>query len=529
VPGGLNRGVRALDRLFAAAAAAALAAALASCGGGGGGAPAPAPVPAPPPASGDIELTDPTGYSVAATAALPANTAETHAVTHQTITLPGGAIVYTAQAGHLVARDPAGAPEAAFFHVSYTMDGANAATRPVTFFYNGGPGSSTVWLHLGSYGPKRLVTGLPSTTAPTPFPLVDNMETLLDTTDLVFVDAVGTGYSQAIAPNHNSTFWGVDKDAAAFRDFVVRWLSANNRSASPKYLFGESYGTTRTPIVAHLLETAGVHLDGIVLLSSVLNYATNCTGASDSISCAGFVPSYAQAGAYYHLAAAASPDSTSNAQQLRSFVSATYDPAVVVWFSQHTPPTSTLSAQLEGLTGLRAQAWTSFLNVDPDNFRASLVAGSLIGRYDARVSAPSGSTLNRDGDPSSTLISAQFAQAIGPYLRQTLRYTNSSTYITSGSAINSWDFRHDGLPVPDVIPDLAAALALRPTLKVLSLNGYHDLATPFLQTERDLARLGSVPNVTLRYYDSGHMAYLDDAARVRQKQDLRTFYLGGSP
>lgn len=522
--------MRAIDRLFAATASAALAAALASCGGGGGGGAAP-PVqaPAPAPSSGDSPLDDPTAYSVAATASLPASTAEAHAVTRHTIHLPGGAIAYTAQAGHLVARDPAGTPQASFFHVSYTVDGANAATRPVTFFYNGGPGSATVWLHLGSYGPKRLATGFPSTTAPTPFPLVDNMETLLDTTDLVFVDAVGTGFSQAISPHNNRTFWGVGKDAAVFRDFVVRWLAANGRGASPKYLLGESYGTTRAPIMARLLETAGVRLDGIVLLSSVLNYATNCTGAPAAISCAGFVPSYAQAGAYHGAAPASQPDSTANAQLMRGFVTATYDPTVIVWFSQHAPPSQSVAAQLEGLTGLRAQVWAANVNVDPETYRSSLIAGALIGRYDARVSAPTGSPLARDGDPSSTLIAAQFAQAIGPYLRQTLRYSSGSSYMTSSGAISIWDFRHDGLPVPDAIPDLAATLALRPELKVLVMHGYQDLATPFLQTERDLARLGDVPNISHRYYDSGHMMYLDDASRMRQKQDLRAFYTGVAP
>jgi carboxypeptidase C (cathepsin A) len=522
--------VQALDRLFAATAAAALAAALVSCGGGGSGpaSPAPGPAPAPAPSSGTT-FDDPTSYSVAATASLPAGTGEAHATSKHSVALPTGTIAYTAQAGHLVARDPSGAAQASFFHVTYTMDGADPATRPVTFFYNGGPGSATVWLHLGSYGPKRLVTGLPSTTAPTPFPLVDNMETLLDTTDLVFVDAVGTGYSQAISPNTNGTFWGVDKDAAVFRDFVVRWLAANGRTASPKYLFGESYGTTRAPVMARMLETAGVRLEGIVLLSAVLNYATNCAGASATISCAGFVPSYAQAGAYYQAAPASAPDSAANAQLMRSFVSTTYDPAVVVWFSQHTPTPAPLAAQLEGLTGLRAQLWTANVNIDPDVYRGNLITGTLIGRYDARVSAPAGSALAQGGDPSSTLIASQFAQAIGPYLRDSLGYKSVSTYMTGSNAIASWNFGHDGNPVPDVIPDLAATLALRPTLKVLALNGYHDLATPFHQTERDLARLGSVPNLTLRYYDSGHMTYLDDTARVKQKQDIRAFYLGAPP
>jgi carboxypeptidase C (cathepsin A) len=518
-------------RIAGAALLAAAAIFAASCGGGGGGgAPAPTPPPVTPPAAnGDVPLVDAASYSVAAAASLPQGAAEGEAVTHHTIALPSGALAYTARTGHLVARDPAsGAAQASFFYVAYTKDGAAAAARPVTFFYNGGPGSATVWLHLGSFGPKRLVTGDPATNAPTPFPLVDNMETLLDVSDLVFVDAVGTGYSEAIAPNTNQSFFGVDRDAAVFRDFVTRWLAVNARAASPKYLFGESYGTTRTAVLAHLLETAGVHLEGIVLQSSVLNYASNCDGDGATVSCAGFVPSYGQAGAYYHLASAALADSTANAAQLRTFVRDVYDPAVVTWFSQHTVP-APLPAQMQAQTGLAASFWASNVNIEPATYRSNLIPGTLIGRYDARVSAPNGSALTQGGDPSSAFISAQFNGAIGPYLSGTLGYSNASPYVTSTNAFLTWDYQHDGNPVPDVIPDLAAALALAPQLKVLSLNGYHDLATPFLQTERDLQRLGPQPNLTVRTYDGGHMTYLDDAARVREKADLRVFYGGTTP
>jgi len=525
----LNPLMRAIpSRLAAAFALAAASAVLMSCGGGGSGGAAPAPVPAPPPSVQDAPLDDPVNYSVAASASLSGAT-EGEAVTHHTIALPSGAIAYTAHAGHVTARDPvSSAPEASFFYIAYTADGANTATRPVTFFYNGGPGSSTVWLHLGSFGPKRLVTGDPSTTAIAPFPLVDNMETLLDTSDLVFVDAIGTGYSQAIAPNTNQSFWSVDRDAASFRDFVTRWLAANGRNASPKYLFGESYGTTRTPIVAHLLETAGVHLDGIVLQSSILNYGANCDGASNTVSCAGFLPSYGQTGAYYHLATAALPDVDANAQQLRNFTATSYDPAVVVWFSQKMPPSTDLANQLQAQTGMSASIWTTRVNREPSTYRSTLMAGTLIGRYDARVSAPSTSALAREGDPSSTFITPSFTAGISNYLRVDLKYTSPNAYATGSDAINTWDFRHDGNDLPDVIPDLAAALALHPTMKVLSLNGYHDLATPFLQTERDLARLGQLPTLTLRFYSGGHMTYLDDTSRAKEKQDLRSFYTGAA-
>jgi carboxypeptidase C (cathepsin A) len=152
----------------------------------------------------------------------------------------------------------------------------------------------------------------------------------------------------------------------------------------------------------------------------------------------------------------------------------------------------------------------------------------MLGRYDARVSAKNNSPLTSQGDPSSTFIAAQFDMAIGPYLQNTLKYSSAATYASTGLAGNAWDFRHDGNALPDVIPDLAAALALHPQMKVLSLNGYHDLATPFFQTERDLARLGQLPNLTLRFYDGGHMTYLDDASRAKEKQDLRSFYTGAA-
>src|SRR5258705_2160610 len=243
---------------------------LAACGGGGGGGNSSTPNP---PAA---VFTDPVTYASGPNASL-ASAAEITAVTRHQLVLNGVTLNYTATAGHMTAKAlGTGAAQASFFYVAYTVDGRDAATRPVTFFYNGGPGSATVWLHLGSFGPKRLAAGAPSTSVPTPFPLVDNAESLLDVSDLVFVDAVGSGLSQAIAPNSNRTFWGVDEDAGAFRDFVMTYAIVMNRAASPKFLFGESYGTTRSAVLANKLEAAGVGLKGVVLQSSVLNYNNNC-------------------------------------------------------------------------------------------------------------------------------------------------------------------------------------------------------------------------------------------------------------
>ncbi len=214
--------------------------------------------------------------------------------------------------------------------MAYTLDGADLNTRPVTFFYNGGPGSASVWLHLGSFGPKRLVTNAPSTTTPMPFAFVDNTESLLVVSDLVFVDAIGTGFSQAITPNNNRTFWGTDPDAAAFRDFVMRYLTANNRNGSPKFLFGESYGTPRSAILVSLLESAGVTMTGVVLQSSILNYNSNCSIFSVvSISCYAYLPSYAAVGAWLNLVTPPQPVAQLPAYmaQMRTVASTQYDPA----------------------------------------------------------------------------------------------------------------------------------------------------------------------------------------------------------
>ena len=524
-----RKGIRNLFRtggLVAILATATLA--LSSCGGGGGGAAAPAPASPPtlpPPSNGNQPYSDPTIYSSAASASLAATVVEAAAITRHQINLNGTTVDYTATAGHLTARDPTtGVQEASFFYVAYTLDNQAAATRPVTFFYNGGPGSATVWLHLGSFGPKRLVTGDPSTSAPTPFALVDNAETLLDTSDLVFVDAIGAGLSQAIAPNTNQTFWGVDQDAHVFRDFIVRYLTVNNRLASPKFLFGESYGTTRSAVLANVMEAAGVGLKGVVLQSSVLNYNSNCGVVNLILSCAGYLPSYGETGAYFNLASPAPADPVAYAQQLRDFTVNTYMPADVVFLTNHVLPTTAVLSQLQGFTGIPVSLWQSNFNLTPGVFQARLRPGFLIGRYDARVIAPAGSALASEGDPSSTFISAQFSSTIASYLVNFLQYGNSSTYVLLGSAINTWDFSHDGHMLPDTIPDLAAAFAQNPNLRVLAVNGYHDLATPFFQTEVDLARLGSMPNISVRNYAGGHMTYLDDTSRPLERADLQVFY-----
>lgn len=497
---------------------------LGGCGGGGGDAPSQQPPPTGGGQPGEIERNDPAVYSSSPMGSLP-GAEEAAAVTKHTLTLDGVALAYTARAGHLIARHPTtDFPQASMFYVAYTLDGADPATRPVTFFYNGGPGSATVWLHLGSFGPKRLVSGVPETTAARPFPLVDNADSLLDSSDLVYVNAVGSGRSQAIAPYINQQFWGVDVDAAIFRDFIRRYLDVNGRRASPLILYGESYGGPRTAVLARLLQLDGLAPDGLVLQSPALDYNSNCgVSGTPGMSCAGYLPSYAAVGAFHRLTAPVPTDLDLWLTGARDFTRQSYGPAVGAWLGAGTKSPE-LWQPLADLTGMPAAQWQLQFNLGPTTYRERLLPGQLIGRYDGRMSAPLGSELAREGDPSSTWLTSSFAGAIDPYLSGTLKYRNGSTYVLASNAIQQWDFGHDGRALPDTVPDLQAALDADPALRVLAVNGVHDLATPFHTTELDLARLGASPRVAVRNYPGGHMSFLDDSTRPRQRADLQAFY-----
>ena len=469
---------------------------------------------------------DPVVYSGAPTASL-ASPAEGNATVQKSISVDGRKLDYTANTGHLTATDlKTGQPASSFFYVAYTAGTQPAAQRPVTFFYNGGPGSASLWLHLGAFGPRRLATSFPSTVPPaTPVQLVDNQETLLDHSDLVFVDAIGTGYSQAVAPQTNAQFWGVDSDAAAFRDFVRRYLAATDRQASPLYLFGESYGGPRTAVLANLLESAGVRVAGVMLQSPAMNYNSNC-GVFDPglLSCEGYLPSYAAVSAYHNNGGKLPTDFSSVLQGVRTFAASSYRSEVGPFIASKVPPGDATVAQLATYTGLPALTWRQDFAMVPGAYRSRLLPGQMIGRYDARVIAPIGSALTVDGDPSLTVVNSAFVGTIRNYLETELRYTAKTPYLSFNSVLGGWNFTHDGKALPDSIPDLAAALTLNPALKVMAISGYHDLATPFYQTELDMARLGAGANIQIRNYDSGHMSYLDDRVRRLQKADLRAFY-----
>ncbi|MEM5403816.1 MULTISPECIES: S10 family serine carboxypeptidase-like protein [Paraburkholderia] len=502
--------------------------------------------------------TDPIAYSPNANDGLAASqVAEKAAIMHYQWTSGKTTINYTTTTGHLTASDANGNPEATMSYVAYTAPATNGSPRPVTFIYNGGPGSSSIWLRLGSFAPTRVATPDPLLTNWPNFPLVNNAESLIDTTDMVFIDPPGTGLSEAILPNTNQKFWGCDPDVNVMRDFIKRYLAVNNRGSSPIYLYGESYGTPRTDMLALALEAAGVQLTGIVLQSSILNYfadAIEATAITDSTAglvldtdtLAGYYPGYAEVAAYFNLVSPPLIDQGLFALQSEIFATGQYKhfrKYAQSWVLSQLgipdalgkpvfPPEKTLDSW-RWPSSLTLQALNGYFNVNP--FNNELIPGTTIGRYDGRVSLPnSDPRLQSDGDPSDILISQPFTTALATQMPDYLGYTApNATYMPlNDNIIEVWDFSHDGQPLPDTLPDLLGAIQLNPQLKVLAENGYHDLATPFFNTEKQLARLQTVaglsPNLQVNFFQGGHMIYLDDVARPKMKADLVSYY-GGQP
>ncbi|MBR8213926.1 S10 family serine carboxypeptidase-like protein [Burkholderia vietnamiensis] len=500
---------------------------------------------------------DPVAYSMNATDGLaPAQVAEKAAVMHYQWKSGGTTIDYTTTTGHLTAQDANGNAEASMSYVAYTAPSANSKPRPVTFVYNGGPGSSSIWLRLGSFAPTRVATPDPLFGSNWPnYPLVDNAESLIDTTDLVFIDPPGTGLSEAVLPNTNQKYWSSDADVNIMRDFIQRYLNVNGRSASPLYLYGESYGTPRTDMLALALESAGVHLTGIVLQSAILNYfadaveAVAITQSTDGLlldtdTVAGYLPGYAAVAEYFNQVSPTPVNPYLYALQTELFTTLIYNQ--LQRYSQSwvlsqlgipdalgTPvfPSDATLRLWSIPSSLTMQALRGYFNANP--FGTSLLPGTTIGRYDGRVSLPnSDPRLQTDGDPSDILISQPFTNALATQMPDYLGYTApNATYLPlNDNIIQVWDFSHDGQPMPDTIPDLLGALQLNPKLQVLAENGLHDLATPFFNTEKQLARLQTVkglnPKLQVNFFQGGHMTYLDDVARPQMKRDLMIFYQG---
>jgi carboxypeptidase C (cathepsin A) len=482
--------------------------------------------------------------------------AEKSSVTPHSVQIGGRAIAFKATAGTLLIRDDKDRPDASVFYVAYTADEKDSAKRPLTFLYNGGPGSASIWLHMGSFGPVRVATASPEATGPAPYQFVANADSLLDKTDLVFVDAIGTGFSKGLHKekskddkddkdkddNPNKRFWGTDQDIDAFGRFVQRYITVNKRWNSPKFLFGESYGTPRSAGLAKYLEDHGVALNGVVLLSSILNYGSRLPGLDNDY--VNLLPTFA-ATAWYHNKLANRPASLEPfLTEVRNFARGDYAVALNKGQDLSDAERDAIAERMSKYTGISvAYLKEANLRVSQPRYRKELLRDErrTLGRYDGRFEGIDSDAAgeNPETDPSDTAIRGAFTAAFNDYLGRELHYSSDTAYVVSANAIQDWDWKHKvrgqqrPVPVPITVSDLGDAMRANPHLKVLSANGYFDLATPFFATEYDLGHMDIDAklrgNLNLTYYPSGHMVYLNLDALHQFKQDLAKFYDSAVP
>lgn len=467
--------------------------------------------------------------------------AERLVTTRHSASVSGRTLPYSATAGTLTIRDSAGKPTASLFYTGYSLDRAASAQRPIMFFYNGGPGSASLWLRMGSFGPMRLQTGNPEFIRPAPFSFGANPDTLLGATDMVFIDAPGTGYSRPLGEAKGKDFYGVDQDADAFARGIIRYLTKFGRWDSPKFLFGESYGTLRSGALAYQLQDRGVALNGVILLSSIMNYGRRQPGLDrDYIN---YLPSYAATAWYHHKLANPPASAEEAAAQARTFAAGAYSAALEKGQTISPAERDSVARQMSQLTGLSPDfIERANLRVDLSRFRKELLRSErlTVGRYDSRYTGidPDAAGESPDYDASDVAISGAFVGTLNTYLARDLNYSTNMAYRASASEEEGfkWDWTHKapGARQPQQTPntalDLAAAMRSNPYLKVLSLNGYYDMATPFFGTEYDLNHMMLEPaqqrNLEFRYYPSGHMVYLNPDALHTMRVDVERFIAG---
>jgi carboxypeptidase C (cathepsin A) len=465
-----------------------------------------------------------------------------------TVTVEGQKIDYKAVAGTIVvhpkgwddaaAKEHAGdkslgdaanqQAEASVFYVAYFKKGAPSADRPITFLYNGGPGSSTVWLHMGAFGPRRVVTRDDSHTPAAPYQLVDNAYSLLDATDVVFIDAPGTGFSRIAGKDKEKAFFGIDADAHAFGDFTMAFLSKYGRWNSPKYLFGESYGTPRSAVLVNMLETGqSVDFNGVILLSQILNFDLSADtplfnpGSDEAYVTA--LPTYAATAWYHNRLQGGRPENLETfLKEVEQFATTDYAQALQAGAELDPAKKQAIAERYSRYTGLpAAYVLKSDLRVDGGQFEKMLqdASGLTTGRLDTRFSGPDMDPLSReaDYDPQSAAISSAYVSAFNDYVRKTLNFGEGKTYKPE-TDVGNWSMDHQppGAPMPipgiaNVMPDLAAAMKYNPNLKVMVNGGYYDLATPFYEGWYEMHHM-PIPaslqgNIEYKYYQSGHMVY----------------------
>lgn len=435
-------------------------------------------------------------------------------------------------------KDPKDAPPtASIFYLAYFKKDADAATRPITFLYNGGPGSSTVWLHMGAFGPKRVATPGDEHLPGAPYKLEDNPYSLLDVSDLVFIDAPGTGFSRLYGKDPQKAFWGVDEDGHAFARFIARFLGKYNRWNSPKYLFGESYGTTRSAVLSNMLESdKDIDLNGVMLLSQIFNFTSDIDGARDNpgidLPFETALPTYAATAWYHHKLPNQPAELLPFLKQVEAFAMGDYSHALQQGTDLSQADKKAIAEKLHEYTGLSvAYLLKANLRVNGPDFSKNLQVDQDLttGRLDTRFSGPTLNPLSEGAeyDPQSSAISSAYVALFNSYVRNDLKYGAGLTYKPEINPQN-WDMKHNGNPInTNVSADLATAMKTNPKLKVMVNGGYFDLATPFyaaLYEDKHLPIPDSLAkNIEYDWYQSGHMVYVNDKALEKLHANAAAF------
>jgi len=444
-------------------------------------------------------------------------------------------------------KEPADAPPVArMFYVAYFKKDAKAELRPVTFFYNGGPGSSTMWLHLGSLGPKYVETTGDTHLPGAPYKLVDNTDCLLDVSDLVFIDMPGTGFGRLVGKDAGKAFWGVDQDADAFARFIARFLSKYDRWNSPKFLFGESYGTTRSAVLADDLENdKNVDLNGVILLGQIFNFpmGIGVGGARPGMDLPYelALPTFA-ATAWYHKKLSPQPAALEPfLSEVEDFALGDYMRALAKGTALSPTEKQAVAEKIHQYTGLPvAYVLKADLRINGGQFEKTFADDDNMttGRYDTRYLGPTINPLSESAqyDPQSAAISSAYFSLINSYLRNDLKYGANSTYIPSALFEgNRWDMARAGQVVRgaggagglNVSSDLAEAMKTNPHLRIMVNGGYYDLATPFFAAEYEERHLpipdSLTKNIEYDWYEAGHMAYVRDECRKQLHDRVAAF------
>jgi carboxypeptidase C (cathepsin A) len=454
------------------------------------------------------------------------------------VTIAGQPVSYTVTVGEIMLRDDEGEAKAKMTYVSYVRDGvSDRRSRPVTFAFNGGPGSASVWVHLGAFGPKKALLddeGMPL--GPPPGKLVDNDQSVLDVTDLVFIDPVETGWSRPARGEEGEQFTGFTNDVESVGEFIRMWLGRNDRWSSPKFIAGESYGTTRSAGLAeYLQDTHGMFLNGICLISSVINWGTKVFNVGNDLPYALILPTYT-ATAWYHgkLGEGVAVDLESAVAKSETFALGDYSSALMLGDRLQGEHRARIRTQLAALSGLSEDYLeSSDLRVDIYHFVKELLrdSGKTVGRLDSRYTGSDRDDIGErfEYDPSSAVVTGWYVSLIKDYLRHELGYENDMVFRHSaGSHVRPWSYHENESPLSyrtnayaNYAEPLRAAMHKNPYLKVLVMSGYYDLATPYFASDYtvDHMQLDSElrDNIRVAYYNAGHMMYVrsEDLAKFR--------------